>query len=224
MSAAELVGLAALGAVLALDRSAWPSLLLAQPAVAGALAGAVLGRFDAGVAVGAILQLVWFVEFPVGGAVLAESWLAAVAATAAAPPAIECRDAAWLADPLLAGPTLVGALAAAAGRWALLGQRALQGRLAAGRSTRQAGGEAGIAARLHGLALALHALRGALAALAAAILAPPLARVLAAGGVAAPAGYLALALALAAFVRSEAGRRRMLLIGVLLGAAIAWMS
>jgi mannose/fructose/N-acetylgalactosamine-specific phosphotransferase system component IIC len=211
------------GALLALDHAAWPSLLLAQPLPAGAFAGWLAGRPEAGFAAGAIAQMLWIAARPVGGAVVAEAWLGGFAAALCAPPDIVLAGHAWLDDPRLAAPALVGVGAAAGGRWLLVAQRALVERAAARITPALERGDAGPAVRLHALGIGLHALRGATCVVAVAALAPSAARALDAIGVAAPAGRIALALAAASLATCAARRKRLLrvAVGATAGALVA---
>ncbi|MFH1502889.1 MAG: PTS sugar transporter subunit IIC [Candidatus Eisenbacteria bacterium] len=66
--AVTIAALAGLAGLLALDATAAFQVMVSQPIVAGALAGAVCGDAFAGVLVGAALQLVWLGALPVGAA------------------------------------------------------------------------------------------------------------------------------------------------------------
>lgn len=65
---ATIAALAGLAGLLALDATAAFQVMVSQPLVAGALAGAVCGDVVAGTTLGAVLQLVWMGALPVGAA------------------------------------------------------------------------------------------------------------------------------------------------------------
>lgn len=85
---AHLIGqvlLAALaGGMIGLDRTAAGQLMISQPIVAAPLTGWLLGDPAAGLVVGAVLELLWVLDMPIGTFVPADSTLAAVVATAVA--------------------------------------------------------------------------------------------------------------------------------------------
>ncbi len=60
------VGLAMVGAFLALDNAMWGQFMIAQPLVAGALFGFITGDAASGILVGAMIQLLWIGVLPVG--------------------------------------------------------------------------------------------------------------------------------------------------------------
>lgn len=72
------------GGVIGLDRTAAGQFMISQPIVAGPLMGLVLGDVMAGLLIGAVLELIWVMDVPVGTFVPANSTIAAVAATAIA--------------------------------------------------------------------------------------------------------------------------------------------
>lgn len=205
---AEYAALVAAGAVLALDHAAWPSLLISQPLVAGALTGAVLGHVEAGLAAGAVVQMLGMRVQPVGGAAVPEAWLGGVAAALCAPADLALRGGVWLDDGRLAAPAAVGVLAMLAGRAALVVQRRLQARLASAVMARVERGETAGISQAQAVGVALHACRGAILAGLVVLLARPLASALAAGGLVAPAGRLALALAAVSLGHDAIRRRR----------------
>jgi mannose/fructose/N-acetylgalactosamine-specific phosphotransferase system component IIC len=207
-----------LGAFLALDHAAWPSLLCAQPLIGGLVAGWLCGHPMAGVAAGGVVQLVWMVVQPLGGIAVPEGWLAGFAAALCVPFDVSLAGSGWLDDPRLAAPAVVGILAAALGRWLLLVQRALIERLGGAITAALAAGDARPAVRLHVLGLGLHALRGATMALVVLAMAPAASRALGAAGVAAPAGRIALALGAAALAGCAPRSHRGLRIGLGLAA------
>jgi mannose/fructose/N-acetylgalactosamine-specific phosphotransferase system component IIC len=192
---AEWIAVALAGALLALDHAAWPSVLLSQPIVAGAGLGLLAGHPEAGLAAGAVTQMVCLGLAPVGGVAVPEAWLAGLAAASAAPKDLALLGGGWLDDPRLAAPAVVGIGAAYLGLFALRAQRALQRRLATGLEARLASGDATGVARLHAVGILLHAARGACGAVFVVAFAPGAADLLGRVGVAAPAGRLALAFA-----------------------------
>lgn len=105
MEPLALVLLLGLGTWSALDGTSVGQVLLSRPLVSGTLAGAILGDPALGLLVGALLEAVHLVDFPVGAVRLPESGPGAVPAVAAA----------WL----LGGP---GGLALGVGLGALLGR------------------------------------------------------------------------------------------------------
>ena len=84
----EVLLLAALGAGLACDQNVGFLFQISQPLVAAALAGAIIGQFEAAVAAGAVVQLIWLVVQPVGGARLVDTALAGVTAAVSVPAAV----------------------------------------------------------------------------------------------------------------------------------------
>jgi mannose/fructose/N-acetylgalactosamine-specific phosphotransferase system component IIC len=221
--AAQVALVGALGMLLSLERSATPGLLLSQPIFAAALCGALLGRFEAALAAGAIVQLVFLGVLPVGGARLPDTLLGGLAAALAAPAHSTLAGTAWLDDPNLAAPAIAGVLASYAGGLVLEAQASLQQRLAAALPLRLEATDATRIERLHAGSLVMHAVRGALCASLLALLAPRAATALADLGVAAPAGRIALGLAAVSLLRTAGGRRRLtpLALGGLLGIALA---
>lgn len=77
-------GIALVGGVLGLDRTAAGQFMISQPIVAGPLIGWMLGDTAAGVVIGAVLELIWVLDMPVGTFVPADSTIGAVSATAIA--------------------------------------------------------------------------------------------------------------------------------------------
>ncbi|MBD3348192.1 MAG: hypothetical protein GF400_03215, partial [Candidatus Eisenbacteria bacterium] len=66
--AALLPVLAGLAGLLAIDATAALQIMVSQPLVAGALAGAACGDPGTGLVIGAVLQLIWLGALPVGAA------------------------------------------------------------------------------------------------------------------------------------------------------------
>ncbi len=73
-----------LGAVIGLDRTAVGQFMVSQPLVAGSLTGWVLGEPAAGLIIGAVLEMIWVLDLPVGTFVPADVTVATVSATAIA--------------------------------------------------------------------------------------------------------------------------------------------
>lgn len=80
----ELLTLAALGGLLALDATSVGQVMVSRPLVAGTLAGWVLGAPGLGFALGAVLEIYLLVSFPVGGSRFPEGAPATVVAVATA--------------------------------------------------------------------------------------------------------------------------------------------
>jgi len=76
--------IALVGGVLGLDRTAAGQFMISQPIVAGPLIGWMLGDTAAGLVIGAVLELIWVLDMPVGTFVPADSTVGAVSATAIA--------------------------------------------------------------------------------------------------------------------------------------------
>ena len=91
--------IAVAGGVIGLDRTAVGQFMISQPIVAAPLAGWLLGDAPAGFAVGAVLEMIWVLDLPVGTFVPADSTIAAVSATTVA--ALGSRGVA-------AGPEMIG--------------------------------------------------------------------------------------------------------------------
>lgn len=72
----------AAGALIGLDRTAAGQFMLSQPIVAGPIAGWLLGDVTTGLIIGAVLELIWVMDMPVGTFVPADSTIAAVWAVA----------------------------------------------------------------------------------------------------------------------------------------------
>lgn len=218
----ELGWLLFLGAVGAMDGHVFPSFLLSQPLVGGAICGALLHDFEAGILAGAMLQMLWIAVLPVGGATLPDAFLGAIAAAACIPADLQWANGAWLGDERLASVAVVGVLAAQLGRIMLTGQRALQQRLSERLPHLVQQGDAARIQRLHHLGIAMHPVRGAVGVAIVAASASPAAAFLSSLGVAAPAGRVALALAVAALLAQSRTRRWLALPGFALGGALAW--
>jgi len=80
----ELLLLALLGGLLALESTSVGQLMLSRPLVAGTLTGWVMGSAAAGFAVGTILEVYLLVSLPVGASRYPEGGLATVIAAAVA--------------------------------------------------------------------------------------------------------------------------------------------
>ncbi len=83
-TAAVILGVAALGGLIGLDRTAAGQFMISQPIVAGPLTGWLLGDAAAGLIIGASLELIWVLDLPVGTFVPADATVGAVSATAIA--------------------------------------------------------------------------------------------------------------------------------------------
>ena len=80
----DLLGLSALGGLLALDATSVGQFMFSRPIVAGALTGWAIGEPGLGIAIGAILELYLLVSFPTGGSRFPEGSTATVVAVVAA--------------------------------------------------------------------------------------------------------------------------------------------
>ncbi len=78
------LGIAFVGGVIGLDRTAAGQFMISQPIVAGPLTGWMLGEPTAGIIVGATLELIWVLDMPVGTFVPADATIGTVSATAIA--------------------------------------------------------------------------------------------------------------------------------------------
>jgi PTS system mannose-specific IIC component len=76
--------LALLGGVVALDAVSVAQTMLSRPLVAGVLAGFLVGEVEAGLQIGALLELFLLVAVPAGGGRMPEGGIAAVVAVAGA--------------------------------------------------------------------------------------------------------------------------------------------
>ena len=206
--------------LLALDHAACVSLLVSQPVVAAAIFGALLGQFETGVAAGCLVQLVWMVPLPVGGARLPEAWFGGAAAAAAAP--------AWGGGDWLAAttwtPAVVVGVAAALIASPLLGlQRRWQAQRAAAAVAAIEAGRFAAASRAQHAALAMHALRGAVLGMAALTVAPRAASALAGPLTGIAIAWLVLPLAVIALGRNAPPRRvPWWVAGAVVGGVVAW--
>jgi PTS system mannose-specific IIC component len=81
---AGVLGIAAAGGIIGLDRTAAGQFMISQPIVAGPVAGWLLGDAAAGLVIGAVLELIWVLDMPVGTFVPADATVGAVSATAVA--------------------------------------------------------------------------------------------------------------------------------------------
>jgi len=80
----QVVLVAVAGGIIGLDRTAAGQFMFSQPIVAGPFTGWMLGDATAGFVIGAVLELVWVLDMPVGNFVPADSTISAVSATAIA--------------------------------------------------------------------------------------------------------------------------------------------
>jgi PTS system mannose-specific IIC component len=81
---AVIFGVAFAGGLLGLDRTAAGQFMVSQPIVAGPFIGWLLGDAAAGLVIGAVLELIWVLDMPVGTFVPADSTIGAISATAIA--------------------------------------------------------------------------------------------------------------------------------------------
>ena len=79
-----IAAVAVVGAIIGLDRTAVGQCMISQPIVAGPLTGWMLGDPTAGIIIGAVLELIWVLDMPVGTFVPADATVSAVSATAIA--------------------------------------------------------------------------------------------------------------------------------------------
>ncbi len=64
----EILILATVGGLLALDATAVGQILISQPLISGPIIGLIFGDLQTGLLVGTLLQLIWIGKLPVGGA------------------------------------------------------------------------------------------------------------------------------------------------------------
>lgn len=175
MSGAELtlawLGLAVLGAVLAVDETAFAQTWLSQPLPAALLAGLVVGEPAAALAPGVLMQLLVLGNLPVGMASSQDASSATVGVVGGAliagwSPDLATGTFGWQLGLMLVA---MAAASAAGGRLVTLERRShLAWKLAAYRELRD--GDFGVVDRLHRRALRACALRGAGASLLFAVL------------------------------------------------------
>lgn len=79
-----ITGVALVGGLVGLDRTAAGQFMLSQPIVAAPITGWLLGDATAGLIIGAMLELIWVLDMPVGSFVPADATVGAVTATAVA--------------------------------------------------------------------------------------------------------------------------------------------
>lgn len=79
-----ILGVAVLGGIIGLDRTAVGQFMISQPVVAGSLTGWLLGDAPAGLVIGAILELIWVLDLPIGTFVPADATIVTVSTTAVA--------------------------------------------------------------------------------------------------------------------------------------------
>lgn len=169
MTSLELLLLALLGGVVALDTTSVGQFMLSRPLVSGVLAGWILGDPVQGLLVGSVLEVLYIMVFPIGGGRSPEPGPATVVAVAAA------AAVGWEPGAGLAAGVLLGVV------WSYLGglsvgvQRHLNGRIAPDPFVEAL--SPGQVVRGHLAAIGLDFLRGVvltLGGLLAAILASPL--------------------------------------------------
>ncbi len=81
---AGIFGIAVVGGIIGLDRLAAGQFMISQPIVAGPIAGWLLGDAASGLVIGAVLELVWVLDMPVGTFLPADATIGTVSATAVA--------------------------------------------------------------------------------------------------------------------------------------------
>ena len=79
-----IVGIALIGGLIGLDRTAVGQFMISQPIVAAPLTGWMLGDPIAGIIIGVVLELIWVLDMPIGAFVPADATISAVSATAIA--------------------------------------------------------------------------------------------------------------------------------------------
>lgn len=78
------LGVAVLGGIIGLDRTAAGQCMISQPIVAAPFMGWVLGDTATGMVIGAAFELIWVLDIPIGTFVPADSTIGAVSAVAVA--------------------------------------------------------------------------------------------------------------------------------------------
>lgn len=78
------VGIAFVGGLIGLDRTAAGQFMVSEPIVAAPLTGWLLGDPIAGIIIGVVLELIWVLDMPIGAFVPADATISAVSATAIA--------------------------------------------------------------------------------------------------------------------------------------------
>lgn len=79
-----IAGIAVAGGLIGLDRTAVGQFMISQPIVVGPLTGWILGDPVAGIVIGAVLELIWVLDMPIGAFVPADATISTVSATAIA--------------------------------------------------------------------------------------------------------------------------------------------
>ncbi|MEW5721598.1 MAG: PTS sugar transporter subunit IIC [Thermodesulfobacteriota bacterium] len=83
MGLSDILLVSLVGGLMALDRTAAFQFMISRPIVAGPVIGLTLGEPAAGVAMGALIELVWISRLPLGGKVPPNESLGAIVGTAA---------------------------------------------------------------------------------------------------------------------------------------------
>jgi mannose/fructose/N-acetylgalactosamine-specific phosphotransferase system component IIC len=73
--------LALIGGIIGLDTTAVGQIMISQPLVTGAIMGLILGDLPSGILIGTLLQLIWVMALPIGGAVPPDTCLTTILAT-----------------------------------------------------------------------------------------------------------------------------------------------
>jgi mannose/fructose/N-acetylgalactosamine-specific phosphotransferase system component IIC len=79
-----IAGIALVGGLIGLDRTAVGQFMISQPIVVGPLTGWMLGDPGAGIVIGAVLELIWVLDMPIGSFVPADATISTMSATAIA--------------------------------------------------------------------------------------------------------------------------------------------
>ncbi|MFA5073514.1 MAG: PTS sugar transporter subunit IIC [Nitrospirota bacterium] len=79
-----ILGIACIGGLIGLDRTAAGQFMISEPIVSGPLTGWILGDIGAGIVIGTVLELIWVLDIPIGTFVPADSTFSAICATAIA--------------------------------------------------------------------------------------------------------------------------------------------
>ncbi len=82
--ALAILGVAFAGGIIGLDRTAAGQFMVSQPIVAGPLIGWLLGDPTPGIVIGALLELIWVLDLPIGTFVPANATVETVSATSIA--------------------------------------------------------------------------------------------------------------------------------------------
>ncbi len=81
---AAVVGISIVGGLLGLDRTAVGQFMVSQPLVVGPITGWLLGNATTGLIIGAVLELIWVLDMPIGNFVPADATIVTVSTCAIA--------------------------------------------------------------------------------------------------------------------------------------------